>query len=79
MPRLSCLPPQLQKAIKQFKNGEDAVNKNGFSKETLTICGATSSATENCVIVSANLKISDWNGRHEVVITESLIDKDFSS
>ena len=74
--RLSCLPPQLQKAIKQFKNGEDTDNVYGFSKETLTICGATSSETETCVIVAASLAIGDWKGQHKVVITESLIDKD---
>ena len=74
--RLSSLPAQLQKAIQIFKRGQDTVNEFHLAKETLTICGATGSVTECCTIALANLVIGEWNGKHRVVITENLVDKD---
>jgi hypothetical protein len=74
--RLSCLPAQLQKIVKNFDVGTDGKNEYGLVKETLTIVGATGTSTGSCIIASAKLLIGDWSGCHMVVITESLIDKD---
>jgi len=74
--RLSCLPAQLQKIVKNFDAATVGKNEYGLVKESLTIVGATGTSTGSCIIASAKLIIGDWSGCHMVVITESLIDRD---
>ena len=74
--RLACLPSQVQKLVKNFRDGLTDSNDSGLIKETITILGATGATTSTCVIAVANLVIGDWSGQHTVVITDSLIDKD---
>ncbi len=60
---LSCLPPQMQQAVMLFKSGKDTKKEYDFTKETLTICDATSSATEWCVLAVANMSIGEWSDK----------------
>jgi hypothetical protein len=48
--RLSCLPAQLQKIVKNFDAGTVGKNEYGLVKETLTIVGATGTSTGSCII-----------------------------
>jgi hypothetical protein len=51
--RLTCLPVQLQKIVKDFKASSGGKNEYGLVKETLTIVGATGTSTSSCIIASA--------------------------
>ena len=73
--RLSCLPDAVKQQIITFRDSS-ATSLGDLSKKLYSIVGVTGTAVEPCVVGTFKLTFGNWTGKHTLIISENLNDKE---